>query len=194
MNLFYAPFQRLELTNAARKSQIAIEYSYRLKKRCPQISTFWIHASSKARFEQSYAEIAAAVEITGTGDGKVDILQLVSKWLANPDNGSWLLILDNADDATVLLDLSKSATGTVAASLPRRLLDFLPRVSHGAVLITTRDRTCALSLNDHRGTPTEVLSMTLEESIEMFRNVLPDAPPTFPVFALLGIPEGPSPL
>ena len=99
----------------------------------------------------------------------------MSEWLANPDNGSWLLILDNADDATVLLGLSKSATGTVPASRPRRLLDFLPRVPHGAVLITTRDRTCALRLNGHRGTPTEVLSMTLEESIEMFRNVLPEA-------------------
>lgn len=158
------------------KSQIAIEHSYRQKERCPQISIFWIHASSKARLEQSYAEIAITVEIPGTGDGKVDTLQLVSKWLASPDNGSWLLILDNADDATVLLDLSANDTGTVAASAQHRLLDLLPRVQHGAVLITTRDRTCALTLTGHRGTPIEVLSMTLDQSVNLLRNVLPTAP------------------
>lgn len=158
------------------KSQIAIEHSYRQKERCPQISTFWIHASSKARLEQSYAEIATTVEIPGTGDGKVDTLQLVSKWLASPDSGSWLLILDNADDATVLLDLSANDTGTVAGSAQHRLLDLLPRVQHGAVLITTRDRTCALTLTGHRGTPIEVLSMTLDESVNLLRIVLPTAP------------------
>lgn len=157
------------------KSQIAIEYSYRQQKRSPQMSTFWVHASSKARLEQSYAEIATKVEVSGTGDGKVDIFQLVSRWLANPDNGPWLVILDNADDAAVLLDLSTSDTEHGVASVQRCLLGFLPRVQHGAVLITTRDRTCALSLNGHRGTPIEVLSMSSNDSVKMLRNVLSDA-------------------
>lgn len=157
------------------KSQIAIEYSYRQKERLPEISTFWVHASDKARFEQSYTEIATTVEIPGTGDGKVDILQLVSKWLANPDNGRWLLILDNADDATVLLHLPERDPETGATSVQRRLLDFLPRVQHGAVLITTRDRTCALDLNGHNGTPIEVRPMSTDEAVGLLRNRLPDA-------------------
>ena len=166
---------QIELTVAARKSQIAIEYSYRQRGRSPQISTFWIHASSKVRFEQSYSEIAMAAEIPGTGDGKVDILQLVSKWLKDRDNGPWLLILDNADDATILLDLSKDDTKTRATTVACRLLDYLPRVQHGAVLITTRDRTCALDLAGHNGTPIEVRSMSSKESVQLLQNTLPDA-------------------
>ena len=173
--MFFPP--QIELTVAARKSQIAIEYSYRQRERSPQISTFWIHASSKVRFEQSYSEIAMAAEIPGpgTGDGKVDILQLVSKWLKNRDNGPWLLILDNADDATILLDLSKDDTKTRATTVACRLLDYLPRVQHGAVLITTRDRTCALDLAGHYGTPIEVRSMSSKESVQLLQNTLPDA-------------------
>ena len=168
-------FNRIQLTVAPRKSQIAIEYSYRLKEGSSQLSTFWIHASSKARFEQSYAEIATTVQIPGVGDGKADTLRLVSKWLTNPANGPWLLIIDNADDATVLLDQSKSDTGTGPAPAQRCLLDFLPRVQHGTVLITTRDRTCALDITGHNGTPIEVRSMSKSEAVGVLRNRLPDS-------------------
>lgn len=99
----------------------------------------------------------------------------MSTWLADEDNGPWLLILDNADDATVLLNPSISDTGNGAASVQRRLLGFLPRVQHGGVLITTRDQSCALNLNGYRGTPIEVLEMTLDESVELLRVFLPEA-------------------
>ena len=163
------------LTATASKSQIAIEYSYRQKERSPDISTFWVHASSKARFEQSFAQIATTAGIQGSGDGKVDILQVVSTWLQNPDNGPWLLILDNADDATVLLDPTTNDTGTGAVPVQRCLVDFLPRVQHGAILITTRDRSCALSLNGDCGTPVEVKPMTMVESVRLLRTWLPEA-------------------
>lgn len=157
----------------ARKSQIAIEYSYRQRARFPQISTFWIHVSSKARFEQSYVEIAKEAELPGIGDDKVDILQLVSRYLADEGNGPWLLILDNADDATVLLNQSSSDGESDAVSVQRRLLDLVPRVQHGSVIITTRDRSCALKLIGYRDTPIEVLAMTLDESVELLRLFLP---------------------
>ena len=157
----------------ARKSQIAIEYSYRQRAHSPQISTFWIHVSSKARFEQSYSEIATNAKLSGTGDGQVDILHLVSSYLADESNGPWLLILDNSDDATVLLNPLSSDVGRDAVSLQRRLLDFVPRVQHGTVVITTRDRSCALKLTGYRGTPIEVLAMNLDESAELLRLFLP---------------------
>lgn len=115
------------------------------------------------------------MQIPEAADGKADILRLVSKWLANPDNGPWLLILDNADDATVLLDLSTSENGIGPTPVQRCLHDFLPRVQHGAVLITTRDRTCALDLIGHCGTPIEVQPMSLNESVQLVRKILPDA-------------------
>ena len=153
----------------ARKSQIAIEYAYRQKARSPQISTFWVHVSSKARFEQSYVEIATKAELQGIEDGQVDILHLVSRYLADEGNGPWLLILDNADDSTVLLNPSSSD----AVSVQRRLLDWVPRVQHGSVIITTRDRSCALKLTGYQGTPIEVLAMTPDESAELLRLFLP---------------------
>lgn len=99
----------------------------------------------------------------------------MSNWLENQDNGPWLLILDNADDATVLLHLPKTDTGTGATPAQRRLLDYLPRVQHGTVLITTRDRTCALGLTGHYGTPIEVQSMSTIEAVALLRNMLPNA-------------------
>ena len=101
---------------------------------------------------------------------------MVSNWLVDKDNGPWLLILDNADDASVLLESIPNDTGTEAMLVERCLLGFLPRVQHGAVLITTRDRSCALSLTGFRGTPIEVLSMSSDESIKLLRVYLPNAP------------------
>lgn len=160
---------RTDLVYFVSKSQIAIEHSYRQNKRSSQTSTFWIHASSKVRFEQSYVELATKVELPGIGDGKFDTLVSVSKWLANEENGPWLLILDNADDANLLLNPPKSDAAQ------RCLIDFIPRVQHGVVLITTRDRICALRLTGYRGTPVEVLSMNLDESVELLRIWLPKA-------------------
>ena len=168
-------FQREKLTSATRKSQIAIEFSYRQKIQSPQTSTFWVHASSKARLEQSYAEIAAAVGILGAGNGTADVLQLVSDWLADKDNGPWLLILDNADDETVLLDPAKTDPLVGVKPVKRRLLDYVPRGGHGTVLMTTRDRNCALKLAGFHGTPTEVTYMTLDESVDLLRKKLPEA-------------------
>ena len=100
---------------------------------------------------------------------------MVSQWLTNQDNGPWLLILDNADDVTVLLDPIPSATKTGAMPVQRSLAEFLPRVHHGAVLVTTRDRGCALSLSGYRGNPIEVLSMALDDSVRLLRIWLPKA-------------------
>ena len=171
----YSSFQRYKLTSATRKSQIAIEYSYRQQIRSPRTSTFWVHASSKARLEQSYAKIAAVVGILGVGDGTADVLQSVSDWLADKDNGPWLLILDNADDETVLLDAPKTDPLIGVKPVKRRLLDYVPRGGHGTVLVTTRDRNCALKLAGFHGTPIEVTYMTLDESVDLLRKKLPEA-------------------
>ena len=175
MEPFHSSFQREELTTATRKSQIAIEYSYRKKKDSTQTSTFWVHASSKARFEQSFEEIVTAIEIPEDMKGKTGTLQLVSNWLSNPANGPWLLILDNADDATVLLDVPKVENGTNGILVQRCLYDFIPQVQHGAVLITTRDRTCALDLAGDHSTPIRVEEMSTSEAVRLLRNRLPDA-------------------
>ncbi|KAE8552519.1 hypothetical protein EYB25_003897 [Talaromyces marneffei] len=62
------------LAGVLRKTQIAIEYSYRLQ------------------------QIATVAEIPGWDNPKANILQLVYQWLCDESNGRWMMMLDNADD------------------------------------------------------------------------------------------------
>ncbi|KAL5351765.1 hypothetical protein ACLOAV_003626 [Pseudogymnoascus australis] len=59
------------------KSQIAIEYAYRLRESAPQTWVFWVHASDAARFKLAYTNIAAKIELPNRVDPKADILRLV---------------------------------------------------------------------------------------------------------------------
>ncbi|KAJ5496994.1 hypothetical protein N7463_008981 [Penicillium fimorum] len=63
------------------KSQLAIEYSYQLRSKSPELWVFWVHASNEARFEQSFRDIADQVRIPGRQYVEVDIFKLVENWL-----------------------------------------------------------------------------------------------------------------
>jgi hypothetical protein len=63
---------------------------------------FWIHASNFDRIEQGYRKIAERMKIPGREDPKANILELVAKWLQDESKGTWLLVLDNLDDDSVL--------------------------------------------------------------------------------------------
>ncbi|KAF2836645.1 hypothetical protein M501DRAFT_1033316 [Patellaria atrata CBS 101060] len=82
------------------KSQLAIEHCYRTADRSPETWVFWVHASNAARVDQGYRAIADQVKLAGRKDPQADIFELVSSWLRNEKNGKWLLVLDNADDAS----------------------------------------------------------------------------------------------
>lgn len=86
-----------------RKSQIAIEYSYLVMEKEPNTRVFWIYASDRARVEESFRSIAMAINIPGHGDQNIDIPLRVSHWLEKKENGSWLLVLDSADDSDVFI-------------------------------------------------------------------------------------------
>lgn len=92
--------------NKQRKSQLAIEYSYQVRNSSPEIWVFWVHASSKAKIEEGYRRIAEAIRLPGRDDPRVNILQLVRAWLCDESNGRWVMIVDNADDSSVLSDLT----------------------------------------------------------------------------------------
>ena len=137
------------------------------------MSTFWVHSSSRARFEQSFGEIADRIRTDACEVGRSDTLQTVSKWLSDGKNGPWLLILDNADDARVLLDLQVDNTARDVAPAKRRLTDYIPQVPHGVVLVTTRDRTSGWALTGDYSTPIKVESMDPLESLELLKGKLP---------------------
>jgi hypothetical protein len=106
-----------------RKSQIAIEFCYTWKYRYPDSHVFWVHASTFDRFEQAYRDIAKEISIPGTEDPQNDTLIIVRDWLDKPENGSWLLVLDNADDLDLFFELNPSATKRNRSLIS----DFLPR-------------------------------------------------------------------
>ena len=98
---------------------------------------FWVHASTRQRFDQAYTDIARRLELPGWRDPSYDTLRLVSDWLNEADNESWLMVLDNADDLDTFFVRPSSTASDNERISP--LSDYLPRSSGGFTLITTRD-------------------------------------------------------
>ncbi|KFY95938.1 hypothetical protein V498_03016 [Pseudogymnoascus sp. VKM F-4517 (FW-2822)] len=155
------------------KSQIAIEYSYRLRVSDPQVWVFWVYASTAERFEQAYRSIATELELPGADDPKTDVLGLVSRWLSNVDNGRWLLILDNADDIDMFRQVqgegSKKGNDT---AFP--LSSYIPQPITGSVLLTTRDRRAASWLSTGYTSVIPVNLMEPEEADQLLRINIPE--------------------
>ncbi|KAK3620567.1 hypothetical protein LTR22_025543 [Elasticomyces elasticus] len=145
------------------KSQIAIEYCYRVREQSQDTWVLWIHASTAARFEQSVRDAADLVKIDGRNDPKADIYMLFRDWLRDERKGSWVIVLDNADDASFLVERD-GHTG-------RTLFGCLPAVEHGRVLITTLSDTAALRLVD-RSEMIGVRPMDEEHALALLRKKL----------------------
>ena len=122
------------------KSQLAIEYSYRVREESPETWVFWVHAGTIARFKEGYKRIAEIGKIDGLDKPSVDILQLVSNWLCDEVNGRWLMIVDNADDPNVLF---KQAADYGSTKVTHCLSDFLPQSPNGSIVLTSRSRDVA---------------------------------------------------
>jgi tetratricopeptide (TPR) repeat protein len=156
-----------------RKSQIAIEYAYRVRESAPQTWVFWVHASNAVRFEQAYRDIAAKVELPGRDEPKADILWLVCNWLCDERNGRWLMILDNADDDDVFFSTGEDTGGTARTSKDmsqeRPLENFLPRTPNGSVLITSRNSTAAFNIAGTHGSIARVEPMDEEDALALFK-------------------------
>ncbi|PKY04536.1 hypothetical protein P168DRAFT_253741, partial [Aspergillus campestris IBT 28561] len=114
------------------KTQIAIDLAYRIRDQAPQQSIFWIQATSVDAVEKSFADIGHTVGLrNATPDSiKAD----VKAYLSSERAGSWLLIIDNADDADMWM------------SPPTVLKDFLPRSETGLTIYTTRNQQLATRL------------------------------------------------
>jgi len=115
------------------KTQVALACAYWLQDEHPEVSVFWVHASSAERFRQAYAFIAQECGVPGYDDIQTDVLPLVKTWLQRTERGRWLMIIDNADDAQLF-------------SWPGNLGQWIPECPHGAVLVTTRNKAAGLRL------------------------------------------------
>ncbi|KAI1088713.1 hypothetical protein F5B19DRAFT_496110 [Rostrohypoxylon terebratum] len=161
------------------KSQIAIEFAHHIRETCPQTSVFWVHASSKPRFREAYQSIAERLRLPRRNDPSVNVLELVRDWLQRDDVGSWLMVLDNADDVSLFYDVPR-------ADSKRRLADanpilvkgesllapFLPKRRDGIILITSRSLDVAERLTGNHKAVYRISVMDNTESLELFRNKL----------------------
>lgn len=100
------------------------------------------------RIEKGYRWIAEAAKLSGREDPRVDILRLVRAWLRDESNGKWTVIVDNADDLSLLSNLSEGMQSErcLSNSAADGLPDVMPKSSNGSVLITSRNREAALKL------------------------------------------------
>ncbi|CAK1368378.1 unnamed protein product [Cercospora beticola] len=140
-----APAARVALVGlgGVGKSQLAIEHCYRVHTLRPDTWVFWLHASNAVRFEQSARDTADLLQLFGREDPNADVLQLLRNWLRDASKGSWLMVLDNADDASFLLEPPTAAAETRRT---QQRIDFVPSCEHGSVLITSRSKSEALKL------------------------------------------------
>lgn len=154
------------------KSQLAIEYCYQTSNIAAQknerIWVFWIHAETQARVEEDFRFIANTVKLSGRKNPKADILQLVQQWLRNRENGRWLLVLDNAEEASVRFNVDHDTTGTTLQEGRHRALStYLPQSSHGSILTTARNKDVARKLTGNHDAIIEVRPMEKDHALEL---------------------------
>jgi tetratricopeptide (TPR) repeat protein len=157
-----------------RKSQLAIQYAHQVRDTTPLTYVFWIHAGSKARFEEAYKNLAERLGLPGLDNPKTDVLRLVSNWLCDEANGQWIMILDNADDIEVFYpkqgrfkvgQLSNSTTSPI---------DYLPQSRNGSILITSRSKDAAARLAGGYQQIKEVDRLSEAQALQLLQNKLQD--------------------
>ncbi|KAI9818767.1 MAG: hypothetical protein M1827_007587 [Pycnora praestabilis] len=150
----------------AGKTEIAIAYAHQYRSEHPDHSVFWIHATNYDRMRQDLIAVVDRLDLRKHPG--VDKAKVLRKWLEDPTNGSWLIILDNADD---LRPFSESGADLDSGHQGEKtLLDrYLPHASHGSVLITSRSRQIGQRLVRKASQVFEVERMSKHEALHLLR-------------------------
>ncbi|KAH8769342.1 hypothetical protein BGZ57DRAFT_929661 [Hyaloscypha finlandica] len=153
------------------KSQIAIQVAYSLQEADRFVWVFWVRCGNTTNFETSYAEIAQTVGIVGPDevDTRANVSSLVQSWLKNRRNGRWVIILDGIDDLSLFSSKDRRDKS--------QFFGRLPPVKHGAILITSRQRSIAANLIGTSGESNKIYtidSMRDENAMELLKSRLPE--------------------
>jgi tetratricopeptide (TPR) repeat protein len=136
------------------KSALALEFVYRALARDASLLVFWVPALSQESFELAYREIARYLRIPGISAENADIIALVKETLSSGISGDWLMIVDNADDLSIMSETTKSGPA------PVQLIDCIPNSNQGTVLFTTRSKDIAKVLTQDSTLGLDDLSQT----------------------------------
>ncbi|KAL7928954.1 hypothetical protein V8C35DRAFT_284838 [Trichoderma chlorosporum] len=143
------------------KTQIALEAIYLLHNEYPDYSIFWVPAINRATFESAYLNIGRQLEVKGIDDDTADVKQLVNRALSEEGTGSWLLIIDNADDIALLFGING-------------LLAHLPFSRNGSILLTTRNHNVTARLDITKESIAFVEEMEQGEALSLLLKGLND--------------------
>ncbi|KAM0287770.1 hypothetical protein ACHAQH_000302 [Verticillium albo-atrum] len=149
------------------KSQLALRFAQHVQDDFPDTSTFWIHGTSKATFEESYRALADVFEIPGRHEQGANVLALVRNWLQRDDVGPWFMVLDNADDVSAYFPkLGDKSTSAIT------LASYLPKTPKGKILVTSRSIDAAERLTSSSRATLQIREMEEDHALQLFREML----------------------
>ncbi|KAF2496457.1 kinesin light chain, partial [Lophium mytilinum] len=143
------------------KTQIALQFAYKVKEAWPDCSIFWMSALSMETFEQACVEVAKLLRIPRATDPNEDAKELVKECLSAAQAGRWLIVLDNADDPGIIFGTKQS----------KGIYDYLPRSEEGLFLFTTRTPDVVELLTDADGV-IELEAMNPEDAADFLEKSL----------------------
>ncbi|KFY94077.1 hypothetical protein V500_03423 [Pseudogymnoascus sp. VKM F-4518 (FW-2643)] len=110
------------------KSQIALEYCYRYRKKYPTSYVWWIDAVNTTRIAKAYSDIVDTLHLPISS--KENLMRDVRNWFSQPENGQWLFVFDNVNDPEPIFQHTVDGqTGS--------MLDYLPHNHLGGQIIIT---------------------------------------------------------
>jgi tetratricopeptide (TPR) repeat protein len=141
------------------KTQIALHFTYEVKKSHPECSVFWVPTLSDEGADQAFVGIAKELGLERRSK-EGNVKELVCQYLSSKKAGKWLLIIDNADDRELILG-TQDKPGLEAS---------FPHSEHGHVLLTTRSRNVALEFT--QSDIIHIEQMDQQEAINLFNSSL----------------------
>jgi tetratricopeptide (TPR) repeat protein len=119
--------QVLQGAGGVGKTTLAVEYAYRHRSQFDTV--WWVRAEQPATLLGDLADLAVTVGVVDPEQASRQLaVAAVRRWL--DDHDRWLLVLDNAQAP----DMPTGLEDPLA-----RMVDLLPQVVHGQVLVTCRD-------------------------------------------------------
>jgi tetratricopeptide (TPR) repeat protein len=125
----------------------------------PEMRIFWVCAGNLETFAKDYAWIARICNVPNLSRPGVDELQVVKDWLVDSNSGQWIMILDGADDEAVSIDLA----------------GYLPRCTHGSILVTSRSKVIADVMTEPSSSVYHVSPIDQDVATQLLRNFWSDA-------------------
>ncbi|KAG7009655.1 hypothetical protein G7Y79_00002g007700 [Physcia stellaris] len=147
------------------KTQLVLEFIYRLREKHEYYSVIWIQATSIESLEEGYNTVVGQLGIQGSGANEVDIKKLVQDILSEDSAGHWILVFDNVDDINMWIDKP-----TIETQQSVRLIDYISRSKFGRVIFTTRDRKVGVELA-HQNV-IDLSQVNEDTATRMLRNLL----------------------